>query len=340
MTVLSSASPAKRSQPLRILHRRLAAPLWIEDTSARMPTATAQGPVVVLVLDPRPHRQLSAHGPWSLRQAEHPCRALSRQVRHEGADEIRRQTRLPVRRYPGRRRARERRSPPLKDLIEGGSASPRTKIADQCCLAGRSSPSPSPRSPQPTWCRRSGTCSLATGREPWRGIVAKVRGARSPGYDTLSKRLRQNGPYEQVAPSIIQPADIFLDQIGEAIRGRTYVFTDLAGEELCLRPDLTVPGVAALSERHPRPMPKPRYCYNGPAFRFQPGVQAIGTRAKSDRLGSNVLACRPRQRRRRNRPACGRGRSRGRAQTVRFRFGDIALFYALIEALRCRSAGV
>ncbi|HYH70584.1 MAG TPA: ATP phosphoribosyltransferase regulatory subunit, partial [Methyloceanibacter sp.] len=33
--------------------------------------------------------------------------------------------------------------------------------------------------------------------------------------------------YEQVAPSVIQPADVFLDQIGERIRSRTYVFTDL-----------------------------------------------------------------------------------------------------------------
>ena len=37
---------------------------------------------------------------------------------------------------------------------------------------------------------------------------------------TLLEMFRRAG-YEQVAPSIIQPADIFLDQIGEAIRGRT-----------------------------------------------------------------------------------------------------------------------
>src|SRR5687767_6185966 len=72
--------------------------------------------------------------------------------------------------------------------------------------------------------------------------------------------------YEQVAPSIIQPADIFLDQIGEALRGRTYVFTDLAGEELCLRPDLTVPVSRLYLERHPNADQPARYCYNGPAF--------------------------------------------------------------------------
>ena len=76
--------------------------------------------------------------------------------------------------------------------------------------------------------------------------------------------------YEPVAPSILQPADVFLDQIGEAVRGRTYVFTDLAGDELCLRPDLTVPVSRLYLERHPEADKVARYCYNGPTFRFQP----------------------------------------------------------------------
>src|SRR5581483_3563661 len=32
--------------------------------------------------------------------------------------------------------------------------------------------------------------------------------------------------YEQIAPAIIQPAGLFLDVVGEALRARTYVFTD------------------------------------------------------------------------------------------------------------------
>jgi ATP phosphoribosyltransferase regulatory subunit len=35
--------------------------------------------------------------------------------------------------------------------------------------------------------------------------------------------------YEQVAPSIIQPADIFLDQIGESIRSRSPVTSFASG---------------------------------------------------------------------------------------------------------------
>jgi ATP phosphoribosyltransferase regulatory subunit len=76
--------------------------------------------------------------------------------------------------------------------------------------------------------------------------------------------------HEAVAPPIIQPAGVFLDVLGEALRGRTYVFTDLNGEELCLRPDLTVPTCRLYLERHAATGGEAHYCYNGPAFRFQP----------------------------------------------------------------------
>ncbi|MHA1165977.1 MAG: ATP phosphoribosyltransferase regulatory subunit [Alphaproteobacteria bacterium] len=77
--------------------------------------------------------------------------------------------------------------------------------------------------------------------------------------------------YELVAPAYLQPADLFLDRMGESIRGRTYVFTDLDGEELCLRPDVTLPACRLYLERHPNADVEARICYNGPAFRYQPG---------------------------------------------------------------------
>lgn len=77
--------------------------------------------------------------------------------------------------------------------------------------------------------------------------------------------------FEYVAPAIIQPADVFLDVVGEGIRGRTYVFNDPEGQELCLRPDVTVPACRLYLERYPRADQKARFCYNGPVFRFQPG---------------------------------------------------------------------
>lgn len=144
----------------------------------------------------------------------------------------------------------------------------------------------------------------------------------------------KRGGYEQVAPSIIQPADIFLDQIGEAIRGRTYVFTDLSGEELCLRPDLTVPVSRLYLERHPRANVEARYCYNGPAFRFQrkgasqthprefrqAGIECFGV-ADRDSADIEVILL-----------AADAVRAAGLGE-FRFRFGDIALFFALLDVL-------
>jgi ATP phosphoribosyltransferase regulatory subunit len=144
----------------------------------------------------------------------------------------------------------------------------------------------------------------------------------------------KRGGFEQVAPSIIQPADIFLDQIGEAIRGRTYVFTDLTGEELCLRPDLTVPVSRLYLERHSRADVEARYCYNGPAFRFQQkgasqthprefrqaGIECFGVVDRDNADAEVVLL------------VADAVRSAGLKQ-FRFRFGDIALFFALLDAL-------
>jgi ATP phosphoribosyltransferase regulatory subunit len=140
--------------------------------------------------------------------------------------------------------------------------------------------------------------------------------------------------YEPVAPSIIQPADVFLDQIGESVRGRTYVFTDLAGDELCLRPDLTVPVSRLYLERHPKADKTARYCYNGPAFRCQPlgpsathprefrqaGIECFGVPDKESADVEVVLL------------AVEAVKSAGLRQYW-LRLGDISLFYALIEAL-------
>jgi ATP phosphoribosyltransferase regulatory subunit len=141
--------------------------------------------------------------------------------------------------------------------------------------------------------------------------------------------------YEPVAPAIIQPAGVFLDQVGEQVRSRTYVFTDLAGEELCLRPDLTVPVSRLYLERHPHAGAQARYCYNGPAFRFQPlgpsathprefrqaGIECFGAHDKESADVEVLLL------------AVEAVKSAG-LREYSLRFGDIALFYALIDALQ------
>src|SRR6202034_3952732 len=58
--------------------------------------------------------------------------------------------------------------------------------------------------------------------------------------DTLLLSFAKAG-YTLAEPPILQPADPFLDLSGEDIRKSLYLTTDATGEELCLRPDLTIP---------------------------------------------------------------------------------------------------
>jgi ATP phosphoribosyltransferase regulatory subunit len=89
--------------------------------------------------------------------------------------------------------------------------------------------------------------------------------------------------YERVEPPILQPAEIFLDLSGEDIRRRMFVTQDAASNELCLRPEYTIPvcrhHIAAGSGG------AASYAYHGPVFRLragetgeflQAGVESIG----------------------------------------------------------------
>jgi ATP phosphoribosyltransferase regulatory subunit len=161
------------------------------------------------------------------------------------------------------------------------------------------------------------------------------------GFEALEAQARAlldlfaRAGYEPVAPSIIQPAAVFLDQVGEQVRARTYVFTDLAGEELCLRPDLTVPVSRLYLERHPAAKTQARYCYNGPAFRFQPlgpsathprefrqaGIECFGMPNKES-ADMEVLLL-----------TVEAVKSAG-LHEYGLRLGDIGLFYAMVDAMQ------
>ena len=76
--------------------------------------------------------------------------------------------------------------------------------------------------------------------------------------------------YTRHEPAILQPAHLFVDRSGEDIRRRTFELTDPSGQELCLRPDLTIPTCKFQVESgatYPA-----RLCYHGLAFRHQPGA--------------------------------------------------------------------
>jgi ATP phosphoribosyltransferase regulatory subunit len=139
--------------------------------------------------------------------------------------------------------------------------------------------------------------------------------------------------YEAVAPDIIQPAGVFLDVVGEALRGRTYVFTDLSGDELCLRPDLTVPTCRLYLQRHPHADREAFYSYNGPAFRFQPasadashprefrqaGIEAFGDKDASEADARTLVLML-------------RALQQAGLPGWRLRIGDVGLFDALLAA--------
>lgn len=100
--------------------------------------------------------------------------------------------------------------------------------------------------------------------------------AKARALERLTERasgiLEQRG-FRRIEPAILQPAELYLDQIGEDLRSRTYVFTDPDGEELCLRPDLTLPACRVYLEEHPAADATARLAYHGPAFRYQPDAR-------------------------------------------------------------------
>ncbi len=139
---------------------------------------------------------------------------------------------------------------------------------------------------------------------------------------------------ELVAPAIIQPAGLMLDVVGEDLRARTYVFTDPDGQELCLRPDLTVPTCRLYLERHPDARTPARYAYNGPAFRYRPANAPRGNprefrqagvehfaETDADRADADILAL------------TAQALSATGITGLRWRIGDLGLLAALLDAL-------
>ena len=136
--------------------------------------------------------------------------------------------------------------------------------------------------------------------------------------------------YARIESSVLQPAEIFLDRAGEEIRRRTFVLTDPAGQELCLRPDLTIPVCRAHLQsggKYPA-----RLCYNGLVFRHQPaeperptqffqaGVELLGLEdraaAETEILTLTIEGLR----------AAG-------LKNFEFKVGDLGLFNAFVDAL-------
>lgn len=145
--------------------------------------------------------------------------------------------------------------------------------------------------------------------------------------DALLASFAQAG-YVRSEPAILQPAEPFLDLSGEDIRKSLYLTTDPGGEELCLRPDLTIP-VARDYLASPRAGQPAGFSYLGPVFRhrdgqpsqfLQAGIESFG---RQDRAAADaeMLAL-----------ALEATTAFG-LNDVEIRTGDVALFNALIDAL-------
>src|SRR6266702_259304 len=178
-------------------------------------------------------------------------------------------------------------------------------------------------------CANSLPCPVPPGTmDPVMTVTATSNAAGSAAWaDTLLLSFAQAG-YVRAEPAILQPAEPFLDLSGEDIRKSLYLTTDLSGEELCLRPDLTIP-VARDYLASGRAGQPAGFSYLGPVFRYrsgqaseflQAGIESFG---RQDRAAADaeMLAL-----------ALEATAAFG-VRDVEIRTGDVALFNALLDAL-------
>jgi len=133
--------------------------------------------------------------------------------------------------------------------------------------------------------------------------------------------------YTLAEPAILQPAEPFLDLSGEDIRKSLYLTTDASGEELCLRPDLTIPVARDYLASGNAGKPAGfsylgvfRYRGGQPSEFLQAGIESFGRldRAAAD---AEMLAL------------ALQATSAFGVCDVEIRTGDVALFISLIDAL-------
>jgi ATP phosphoribosyltransferase regulatory subunit len=177
-------------------------------------------------------------------------------------------------------------------------------------------------------CANNGFSGDRTLKDMTTTLAATGSTATANWADALLLSFAQAG-YVRAEPSILQPAEPFLDLSGEDIRKSLYLTTDASGEELCLRPDLTIP-VARDYLASPKAGQPAGFSYLGPVFRYrwnqsseflQAGVESFG---RQDRAAADaeMLAL-----------ALEATSAFGLTE-VEIKTGDVALFNALIDALQ------
>jgi ATP phosphoribosyltransferase regulatory subunit len=134
--------------------------------------------------------------------------------------------------------------------------------------------------------------------------------------------------YTPIDPPVLQPAEPFLDLSGEDIRRRMFLTTDPHGQELCLRPDLTIP-VSRAYLQSPSAGKPAGFCYLGAVFRHRENAAAEFMQAGIESFGRNDKAA-----------ADAEMLALGLEATTLYgvsapeiRVGDVGLFSAFVTAL-------
>ena len=105
---------------------------------------------------------------------------------------------------------------------------------------------------------------------------------RSAGERALDHFLAAG--FERTEPPILHPASIFLDMSGEEVRRRLFLTSDASGEELCLRPEYTIPVCRAYLASD-RAGGVAEYSYLGPVFRARAGQGGEQTQTGLESFG-------------------------------------------------------
>ena len=145
----------------------------------------------------------------------------------------------------------------------------------------------------------------------------------------FAARLERAG-FARAEPGVLQPAEPFLDVVGEDLRQRVFLTTDGSGRELCLRPDFTIPAALLHIASGAK---EAAYFYEGPVFRAgqnggespQAGVESFG-RADAIAAETEILSLAF--------EACA---ALGVADPV-VRLGDRAILDAAVEAIEAPAA--
>jgi len=149
--------------------------------------------------------------------------------------------------------------------------------------------------------------------------------------DAIAARIAAAG-YDWIDAPILQPARVYIDQSGEDLRRRTFIFAAPDGEELCLRPEQTIPVARKYLERQAETGRPARLAYRGPVFRPPPpgsdrpreyeqiGVERFGG---ADTIAEDAAPI----------ALAAQALAEAGVRRAEIKLGDLGLFNALVDTL-------